>query len=751
MGIDDMRILAPRRQRSARQHRGGDGDECLRPDRALAVGSEDHRAPAPRGWSSPAEARDPRSRGRLRRRLHRRVPVAADRRTAPECGPPSGGARSWRGRRAVRGLPAFGDPCGTARLRSDQRAMVAGAEGLRHGRALVARGDSGRVEESDRNLHPVALRAHHLGVLGGRAEAQAAVTAHLDAHVVDALRAGDQVLMVPELEDAVLVHELRCRDARAEDVGPAFGADLQEDILLLGVDVRHARAGEDGAQPQPAGHPASADATALQLHGETLDVARAAGRILEVSQAVAVVVDAVATDLDQGRRAVRQRGVLAGTSGAEILRAGVLVVAVGGRRAGDAARDGSVAADAGTAGLGGAGVLVVAIGGGDAGCAAGDGGVVADAGVAGLGGAGVLIVAVRRGSARLAAGDGGVVADAGVARFGGAGVLVVAVGRGRARLAAGDGGVVAGAGVAGLGGAGVLVVAVGRDRAGLAAGDGGVVAGAVVAGVGGAGVLVVAVCGGGAGRAAGEGGVVADAIAGVGGAGVLVVAVGGGGAERAAGGGGAGALRAPVADVVDGAVVAVVAGSVGRLEGVRRAVHARPRAGLGRVACVGRGVADRTRVGGWVNAPAAPVALIRAAHVAVVLARGAARGRRAGARSGLTAVPGGAPSAVVARGPVGHGRAGAVAGLAGVGAGAGVLIVAGRPVGDLGADAHPTLAGIAAGAGVAVVTGRRVGQRHADAHPTLAGVLGGAGVAVVARGALRLRGAGADAAVAGVA
>src|SRR5207245_106069 len=112
-------------------------------------------------------------------------------------------------------------------------------------------GGSGRVEESDRNLHPVALRAHHLGVLGGRAEAQAAVTAHLDAHVVDALRAGDQVLMVPELEDAVLVHELRCRDARAEDVGPAFGADLQEDILLLGVDVRHARAGEHGAPPQP--------------------------------------------------------------------------------------------------------------------------------------------------------------------------------------------------------------------------------------------------------------------------------------------------------------------------------------------------------------------------------------------------------------------------------------------------------------------------------------------------------------------
>src|SRR5206468_3130206 len=181
----------------------------------------------------------------------------------------------------------------------------------------------------------------------------------------------------------------------------------------------------------------------------------------------------------------------------------------------------------------------------------------------------------------------------------------------------------------GLGGAGVLVVAVGGGGAGLAAVDGRIVADAGVAGLGGAGVLVVAVGGGGAGLAAVEGGVVADAgVAGVGGAGVLVVAVGGGGAERAARGGGAGALPAPVADVVEGAGVAVVARRVGRLEGVGRAVHGRPRAGLVRVACVDRRVADRARVGGRVNASAAPVALIRAAHVIVVLACGAARDRR---------------------------------------------------------------------------------------------------------------------------
>src|SRR5207249_1628690 len=206
-----------------------------------------------------------------------------------------------------------------------------------------------------------------------------------------------------------------------------------------------------------------------------------------------------------------------------------------------------------------------------------------------------------------------------------------------------------------------------------------------------------------------------------------------------AGDGRAIALPAAVADVVEGAGVAVVARRVGRLQGVRRAVDARPRARLGRVTDVGRRVADRARVGGRVNAPAAPVALIRAAHVVVVLACGAARGRRTRARPGLTAVPGGAHGAVVARGSVGHGRAGALAGLAGVRAGAGVLIVAGRPVGDHGADAHPALAGVAAGAGVAVVARGAVRLRGAGADAVLAGVVARAGVLVVARGAVEQR------------
>src|SRR5205807_1819057 len=136
-------------------------------------------------------------------------------------------------------------------------------------------------------------------------------------------------------------------------------ADLEEDILLLRVDVRHAGTREDGAETQPARHAARADAATLQVHGEALDLARAAGRILEIGQPVAVVVDAVTADLHGGRRAVVERGVGAGAGGAELVGAGVLVVAVGGGGAGRAAGEGGVVADAGVTGLGGAGVLVI--------------------------------------------------------------------------------------------------------------------------------------------------------------------------------------------------------------------------------------------------------------------------------------------------------------------------------------------------------------------------------------------------------
>src|SRR5439155_632223 len=116
------------------------------------------------------------------------------------------------------------------------------------------------------------------------------------------------------------------------------------------------------------------------------------------------------------------------------------------------------------AGVSGAGVLVVAVGGGRAGLAAGDRGVLADAGVAGVRGAGVPVVAVGGGRAGRPAGDRRVLAGAGVAGLRGAGVPVVAVGGGRTEPAPGDGRVGADAGAAGVRRTSVPVVAVGRSR-----------------------------------------------------------------------------------------------------------------------------------------------------------------------------------------------------------------------------------------------------------------------------------------------
>src|SRR5438477_523240 len=124
----------------------------------------------------------------------------------------------------------------------------------------------------------------------------------------------------------------------------------------------------------------------------------------------------------------------------------------------------AVGADAGDAGVGGAGVLVAAIGGRRAGGAALDRGVVADAAVAGVVGAGIVVVAVGYRRAGRAVRDRRVLADAAIAGVGGAGILVVAVGGRGAEPAAGDQRVLAHAGLARVRRAGVLVVAVGCFR-----------------------------------------------------------------------------------------------------------------------------------------------------------------------------------------------------------------------------------------------------------------------------------------------
>src|SRR5438093_1476304 len=448
-------------------------------------------------------------------------------------------------------------------LRCDQAPVAPGAERAEGGRAAARPVSCRGAVESDGDLQTPGVRVDHLRALRMGAEADATVAHELDLHAVEAPRARDGVLAVGELEGAVVLLEVGGRDARAEDVRAALRADLQEDVLFEGVH-REPGAGEHAAQGQPGSAAVRPEVARLQRHGEGARL-QAARRVLEVGEAVVVVVDAVAADLGRGRvGGDASVGVNAHPAAAAVGGAVNEVVAVRRRRAGRAAGDGGVVADAEVTGIRGAGVTVVAVGDRRAGLAVGDGSIAADAGAARVGGAGVLVVAVGGRRAGLAGVERGVGADAGVAGVGGAGVLVVAVGGRRAGRAGGERG-------AGVGGAGVLVVAVGGRRAGLAAGDRGVLAGAGVAGVGGAGVLVVAVGGGRAGRAAGDRGVLAGAgVARIRRAGVSVVAVGGGRTELAAGDGRVGA-EAGAAGVRRTSVPVV---AVGRIRTVWLAVDA---------------------------------------------------------------------------------------------------------------------------------------------------------------------------------
>src|SRR5205823_1406650 len=368
-------------------------------------------------------------------------------------------------------------------LRCDQAPVAPGAERVEGGRAAARPVSCRGAVESDGDLQTPGVRVDHLRALRMGAEADATVAHELDLHAVEAPRARDGVLAVGELEGGVVLLEVGGRDARAEDVRAALRADLQEDVLFEGVH-REPGAGEHAAQGQPGCAAVRPEVSRLQRHGEGARL-QAARRVLEVGEAVVVVVDAVAADLGRSRvGGDASVGVNAHPAAAAVGGAGIEVVAIGRRRAGRAAGDRSLLTDAGIAGIRGARVVVVAVGGRRADLAARDGSIAADAGAARVGRAGVLVVAVGGRRAGLAALARGVGADAAVAGVDGAGVLVVAVGGRRAGLAAIDGGVGADTAVAGVVGADVLVLAVGVRRAELAAGDRGVLAGAGAAGVG---------------------------------------------------------------------------------------------------------------------------------------------------------------------------------------------------------------------------------------------------------------------------
>src|SRR5437016_6222495 len=266
-------------------------------------------------------------------------------------GPPSVRVAGQPARRGVRAVPP--------RLRSgrQQLTLPAGPERLRLRRAAVA-GLGGRgVAEADRHLERPALRRPELDALADRAEAHAAVATNLHPDVADALGARDAVLAVPELEGAVHLHELVCRRLGAEHVRLARGPDLDEHVLLERVHVSEPRLRQQRLELEPRGHTARAEESACHGHRECLRL-HAAGRILEVGEAVAVVVDAVAADLARGRHgtsAESRGGGRGGGGGGRGRRGGRGGGGGGGRRARRAGRRGRARGGARGGGGGGAG------------------------------------------------------------------------------------------------------------------------------------------------------------------------------------------------------------------------------------------------------------------------------------------------------------------------------------------------------------------------------------------------------------
>src|SRR5437667_4770926 len=209
-------------------------------------------------------------------------------------GPPSVRVAGQPARRGVRAVPP--------RLRSgrQQLTLPAGPERLRLRRAAVARLGGRGVAEADRHLERPALRRAELGPLADCTEAHAAVASHLHPDVADALGARDTVMPVPEFEGAVHLHEFVRRRLGAEHVRPARGPDLDEHVLLERVHVSEPHLCQQRLELEPRGRTARAEESACHGHRERLRL-HAAGRILEVGEAVAVVVDAVAADIARGR------------------------------------------------------------------------------------------------------------------------------------------------------------------------------------------------------------------------------------------------------------------------------------------------------------------------------------------------------------------------------------------------------------------------------------------------------------------
>src|SRR5262245_15907582 len=345
-----------------------------------------------------------------------------------------------------------GTPRGTWPLREDETLAVR-PERERRLRALAP--------DPDGDAEVRVLRVHPDGPAARREQHAAAP---VDAELALVEPAGELAMAIRKAENQpARTLPVLGGDDRTEE-RPAWLRELDRGVLGERVEERRHGRCVLGVEPQAVAVSLGEARAEHQVHHAERHGARAAGRILGVGQTVAVVVDAVAADLDGGREAVRRAGAVrvGAVDEAVTVVVGAVVADLGDRRAHGAAGDRDFAAHVRVTGVGRALIAIVALASAGAADAAWARDVAAGpVAAAGVVRAGVRVGALVAGAAPDAPRHHVVLADAGVAHVGGAWVAVVAAGGiVLAPRAARQRHVDAARGTARIGRAGVVIVAV---------------------------------------------------------------------------------------------------------------------------------------------------------------------------------------------------------------------------------------------------------------------------------------------------
>src|SRR5262249_47624432 len=205
--------------------------------------------------------------------------------------------------------------------------LLCAAEGLEAGGALVGRAGGARGTQGDGQLELASGRRRERQTLADRLQAERPLLALGEGECVQPVGLGHLVLAVGERGLLALLHERGGRNVRADGGATAGGAELQVYVLRQG---RVGRDGELARELEGRRRSFGREASAADGEGHAGGAGAAVG-ILEVGQAVAVVVDAVAADLGRGAAFRAVTGcVRAHTGGADGVGAGVVVGGAGG-------------------------------------------------------------------------------------------------------------------------------------------------------------------------------------------------------------------------------------------------------------------------------------------------------------------------------------------------------------------------------------------------------------------------------------